>query len=104
MSPPKGGPAAIKKIFADFSGDNQELAVALADFLTMRKTIKKPIVTPQAAHRILNRLKEYPSEQWVTILDQSTDHCWQDIYAPKTFNSPAVQESMPLPKSIIRRE
>ena len=68
---------------APFS-DNETLNEAFQDFQKMRKSIKKPL-TDRAIGRLrnkLNNLSENPETQ-AAILNQSTDHCWQDVYELK---------------------
>jgi hypothetical protein len=68
---------------APFS-DNETLNEAFQDFQKMRKSIKKPL-TDRAIGRLrnkLNNLSEDPETQ-AAILNQSTDHCWQDVYELK---------------------
>jgi hypothetical protein len=59
-------------------------ADAWAGFVDMRKTIKKPL-TFRAATLVLyelQRIKE-AGHNANAALDQSTCHCWADVYAPK---------------------
>ena len=58
---------------------------AINDFVTMRNKIKKPL-TEQAKTRLMNKLEELSKgneELKIKILNQSVDHCWQDIYELK---------------------
>lgn len=62
--------------------------IALEDFAKMRKSIKKPL-TENAKKRLLNKLEKLAAgneELKIAILNQSVDHCWQDVYELKTFN------------------
>lgn len=72
--------------------DNVELENAFQEFLTMRKNIKKPISTQQAITRMINRIEKLSGgddDLAIKIINQSTDHCWQDVYALKDAgNSP----------------
>lgn len=55
------------------------------DFVAMRKTIKKPL-SERARKMALNKLEELAPgdiETQKLLLDQSTYHCWQDIYPLK---------------------
>lgn len=71
--------------FAEFAGEDDSLLGALKDFEAMRNRIKKPL-TDGAKDRIVTRLsKDFPRDQWVGILNQSTDRCWQDLYPLKTM-------------------
>jgi hypothetical protein len=57
---------------------------AWAGFCDMRKACKKPL-TPRAAKMILVELvkiKEAGHDP-NAALDQSTNHCWADVYVPK---------------------
>lgn len=66
--------------------DNVELENAFQEFLTMRKNIKKPISTQQAITRMINRIEKLSGgddDLAIKIINQSTDHCWQDVYALK---------------------
>ena len=52
----------------------------------MRNKIKKPIATKNALTRIMNRIDRLSggdNDLAVKILNQSTDHCWQDVYLLK---------------------
>lgn len=56
---------------------------AFKEFLTMRNKIKKPIATKQAMTRIRNKIESLSggdNDLAIQILNQSTDHCWQDVY------------------------
>lgn len=69
--------------FAVFAGDDDELLAALRDFAKMRKSIKKPL-TDEAAKRLLSKLqKDFPREDWVAVINQSVDHCWQGLFPLK---------------------
>ena len=60
---------------------------AFKEFLTMRNKIKKPIATKQALTRMMNkvdRLSGGDNDLAIKILNQSTDHCWQDVYELKS--------------------
>ncbi len=70
--------------------DNAELENAFQEFLTMRKAIKKPISTQQAITRMLNKIEKLSGgddDLAIKIINQSTDHCWQDVYALKDAGS-----------------
>lgn len=52
----------------------------------MRNKIKKPIATEQALTRMMNKIEKLSggdNDLAVKILNQSTDHCWQDVYELK---------------------
>ena len=60
---------------------------AFKEFLTMRNKIKKPLATKQALTRMMNRLDKLSggdNDLAIKILNQSTDHCWQDVYELKS--------------------
>lgn len=66
-----------------------ELEKAIIDYINMRKKIKKPITNDSTLDRKLKQLEKLSSgnvEMKIAILNQSTDHCWQDLYELKTFN------------------
>lgn len=63
---------------------------AFKEFLTMRNKIKKPLATKQALTRMMNKIEKLSggdNDLAIKILNQSTDHCWQDVYELKTDNS-----------------
>ena len=62
-----------------------ELLEAFTEFAEMRKQIKKPITTDNTVNRLLRKLDKLGSttEEKIDILNQSTDKCWQDVYALK---------------------
>lgn len=71
--------------------DNEELENAFQEFLTMRTKIKKPLATKQAVTRMLNKIEKLSSgdnDLAIKILNQSTDHCWQDVYELKDGSGP----------------
>lgn len=58
---------------------------ALNDFISMRIKIKKPL-TALAKTRLLSKLEllsKGNEEMKIAILNQSVDHCWQDVYELK---------------------
>jgi len=64
---------------------------AFRDWEQMRKKIKKPL-TDLAKTRALNKLEKLSGgdkDKAIAILEQSTDHCWQDLYELKTEEPPA---------------
>ncbi len=66
--------------------NDELLDSAFKEFLTMRNKIKKPIATKQAMTRIMNKLEKLSkadNDLAIKILNQSTDHCWQDVYELK---------------------
>ncbi len=59
---------------------------AFKEFLVMRNKIKKPIATKQALTRMMNKIEKLSggdNDLAIKILNQSTDHCWQDVYELK---------------------
>ena len=63
---------------------------AFKEFVTMRNKIKKPLATKQALTRMMNKvekLSEGDNDLAIKILNQSTDHCWQDVYELKSDGS-----------------
>ena len=62
---------------------------AFKEFVTMRNKIKKPLATKQALTRMMNKVERLSSgdnDLAIKILNQSTDHCWQDVYELKSDN------------------
>ena len=60
---------------------------AFKEFLTMRNKIKKPLATKQALTRMMNKIEKLSggdNDFAIKILNQSTDHCWQDVYELKS--------------------
>lgn len=76
-----------KKKDPDVYYPNDELLdSAFKEFLVMRNKIKKPIATKQALTRVMNKIEKLSggnNDLAVKILNQSTDHCWQDVYELK---------------------
>lgn len=74
-----------KDIFAAFAAGDVDLLKALSEFEKMRSKIKKPL-TDRAKEGICKNLVTLAGENrglMVRILDESTLHCWQDVYALK---------------------
>lgn len=72
---------------------DERVREAFEDFSRMRTRIKKPL-TDLAVKRALSKLhklSEDDPETAVAILNQSVDHCWQDLYALKDEDVPAAQ-------------
>lgn len=67
---------------------------ALDEFKQMRKTIKKPM-TDNAMNRLIKKLDSMANseEEKIAILNQSIDHCWQDIYPLK---KPLIKPTEPV--------
>lgn len=70
--------------------NDELLNSAFKEFLVMRNKIKKPIATKQALTRMMNRIEKLSggdNDLAIKILNQSTDHCWQDVYELKEDNN-----------------
>ena len=99
-------------LFADFVEQNadsdQELLNALRDFEAFRTKVKRPL-TDEAKKRILHRLvAEFPVHEWISVLNQSVDKGWLDLYPPKADrNKPSAiphdQNPVPSPERIRDR-
>lgn len=85
---PKGGKVKTENVYYP---DDEKLNQAFADFVDMRKKIKKPM-TERAVTLAMNKLKklsEVPfadsmdNDLAIQILEQSTMNCWQDLYPLK---------------------
>lgn len=66
--------------------NDELLNSAFKEFLIMRNKIKKPIATKQALTRMMNKIEKLSggdNDLAIKILNQSTDHCWQDVYELK---------------------
>lgn len=66
--------------------NDELLDSAFKEFLVMRNKIKKPIATKQALTRMMNKIEKLSggdNDLAIKILNQSTDHCWQDVYELK---------------------
>lgn len=70
------------------------LQTALSDFIKMRKAIKKPL-TDNALQRLINKLYKLSADTdtQIAILNQSTDHCWQDLYELKNHSKKTTEPS-----------
>lgn len=70
--------------------NDELLDSAFKEFLVMRNKIKKPIATKQALTRMMNKIEKLSggdNDLAIKILNQSTDHCWQDVYELKEDNN-----------------
>lgn len=75
-----------KKESVIYYPNDEILDSSFKEFLTMRNKIKKPIATKQAMTRIRNKIENLSggdNDLAIRILNQSTDHCWQDVYPLK---------------------
>ena len=83
---PESRPARVREdVFEAFADGHFVLAEALEEFEKMRKQIKKPL-TNRAKEGICKKLITLSGgskDLMAQILDQSTLHCWQDVYALK---------------------
>lgn len=73
---------------------DEGVLAAFEDFSRMRKQIKKPL-TAQAVIRAWNklgRLSNGDTEKAAAILNQSVDHCWQDLYELKDELKPTSDQ------------
>lgn len=93
ISPSKRGggkeTGVSKKELVVYYPNDKLLDSAFKEFLTMRNKIKKPIATKNALTRIKNRIDKLSggdNDLAIQILNQSTDHCWQDLYPLKDEN------------------
>lgn len=71
-----------KGVFQEFAGDDKDLLEALKEFNQMRTLIKHPM-TDGTKKRLITKLQKFPREQWLSILYQSINRSWQDIYPLK---------------------
>lgn len=83
---PESKPAHVREdVFDSFANGHLLLIEALKEFEAMRNQIKKPL-TDRAKTGICKKLTSLAGDDKVLmaqILDQSTLHCWQDVYALK---------------------
>ena len=66
--------------------NDELLDSAFKEFWVMRNKIKKPIATKQALTRMMDKIEKLSggdNDLAIKILNQSTDHCWQDVYELK---------------------
>lgn len=85
----KGEEQVVKKEQMYYPND-ELLDSAFKEFLVMRNKIKKPIATKQALTRMMNKIQKLSggdNDLAIKILNQSTDHCWQDVYELKEDNN-----------------
>lgn len=82
---PNGDTKEKKERTADTLMADDRVAAAFDEFARMRKMIKKPL-TDLATKRAVNKIHTLSAddpERAVAILNQSVDHCWQDLYELK---------------------
>lgn len=76
-----------RKGHAVYYPNDELLNNAFKEFITMRNKIKKPLATKQALTRMMNKIEKLSggdNDLAIKILNQSTDHCWQDVYELKS--------------------
>ena len=66
--------------FDVFAEGQEDLREALREFEKMREKIKRPLTDGAKERLVLKLRKEFPPEQWIPILNQSTDNCWRGIF------------------------
>lgn len=91
----KGEEQVVKKEQMYYPND-ELLNSAFKEFLVMRNKIKKPIATKQALTRMMNRIEKLSggdNDLAIKILNQSTDHCWQDLYELKDGNKSCYSQN-----------
>ena len=69
--------------------DNINLIEVIKDFISMRKTIKKP-VTDRALKTLLKKLDTITNndDEKIEILETSISNCWLSVYEPKNKKAP----------------
>ena len=85
--------AKINTIISEFTSDD-ELKLALHEFVKMRTKIKKPI-TPYGLQQALKKLRELGSDQtsvMVKVINQSIEKSWQSFYPIDNRQSKAQTE------------
>ena len=90
----------INTIISEFTNDD-ELSLALHEFVKMRTKIKKPI-TPYGLQQALKKLRELGNDQtsiMVKVINQSIEKSWQSFYPidnrqSQAHNEPPKQRTM----------
>lgn len=80
----------VKKEPIVYYPNNNRLDNAFKEFLSMRNKIKKPLATKQALTRMMNKIEKLSAgnaEVAIRIVEQSIDHCWQDVYELKEYSN-----------------
>ena len=75
--------------------NNPNLESAFKDFVAMRKSLKKPL-TNNALTRLKNKLNKLSGgnvDLAIAILNQSVDHCWQDVYELKDTTQQPIKST-----------
>ena len=69
--------------------DNINLIETIKDFISMRKTIKKP-VTDRALKTLLKKLDTITNndDEKIEVLENSINNCWLSVYEPKNKKAP----------------
>lgn len=89
---PKPKPKTARDVYLEFAGEDEELRRAFMDFMEMREKIKKPL-TERAAQLGLSKLQELgPPGDWVAIVNQSVERCWQTFYGLRSDGPPWEKE------------
>lgn len=65
-----------------YIGLSDPVVDAIKEFEKMRKRQKKEL-TQGATKRLIAKLKTFPEEQWVDVINQSIDNCWLSFYPLK---------------------
>lgn len=83
QSPPKTEQPREKTLYFP---EDERLEMAFREFLTMRTRIKKPLSTSRGITRAINKVRSLSNgdnDMAIKILEQSVDHCWQDVWPLK---------------------
>ena len=69
--------------------NNSNLIETIKDFISMRKTIKKP-VTDRSLKMLLNKLDSLANNdtEKIEVLENSINNCWLSVYEPKNKKAP----------------
>lgn len=100
-------PKKKRDAFEEFAAVDKELLKALRDFEQMRIKIKKPL-TERAKEMLIEKLKTFPPDHWVRILEQSVMHDWQGIFELKgekqTYSKNDLRNIQPAPDTFMSKE
>ena len=88
-------------VFAVYANGNKSLLFALEEFADMRKRIKKPL-SESTKERIVKKLDPLSADDAIKVLQDSVDHCWQDIYPEKIAQKSAPKSDGPTGAEIER--
>lgn len=77
--------------FVVYAGSDKKMLQALKDFEEMRKKIKKPL-TDKAKELLINKLKDYPIEEQIPVIEQSVERAWAGIYDLKKESKKAEEK------------